>query len=92
LLAQSTGKLAAEAPVLLGELPDAGVRGFEPPQEGSAGGALASRNRGRGRAAVCRSQALDFSSQVRLGIQPGPGDARSLRDGLERDWLARHVK
>lgn len=92
LFAQCAGQLVAEAAVLLGELPDAGVRGFESPQQGGVGGPLACWNWGRGRSAVCCPQALDFGPQVRLAVEPGPRDARLLGDGIEGDRLSGRVE
>ena len=37
-------------------------------------------------------QSLDLRSQVRLGIEPGSGDASTFRDGLEGDRLTRRVE
>lgn len=68
LFTECAGELVTELLVLLDEAPDAGVGGFETPQQGSAGGALTCKNRRSGVAALSRP--------------PGRAGVASGRDGV----------
>jgi hypothetical protein len=92
LLTEGSGEVLAELFVLLGELPDAVIGGFEPAQQGRLGGALARRNWGYGCAGAGCPQLLDLGAYVGLGVEPRPGNARLLGNGLERDRLTGSVQ
>ena len=62
LLTEGSGEVLAELFVLLGELPDAVIGGFEPAQQGRLGGALARRNLGCGCSGACCPQLFDLGA------------------------------
>jgi hypothetical protein len=79
-LPKRPGQLLAELPVLGSQPADLGVDGFQALPQRGVRGALAGRDRRRARRSllpllvVC-TQPTDLQPQIRLGVEPGPGDA-----------------
>jgi hypothetical protein len=87
LIAECQGELMAQALVLLGKLPVALVGDLQSLSQRVVGGPLPTGDgrtvRGVGR--LLSAERLDLASQVRLRIEPGPGDFRAAGDGLKGD-------
>ena len=103
-VAQRPGQLLGELLVLVAQPADLAVGGLQTLPQRSVGGALAGRDRRRIRCPlmllVPGAQPTDLKPKVRLGVQPGAGDAGGAGDGVEGDrstagsqaasaWMAR---
>ena len=92
LVAECMGEPAAELVIFLGEPANAFVGCLQPGQQGGVGGALTGGDRWRWRTPGSITKPFDFRSEVRLGIEKGPGNAGVAGDGFERNSGAAPVE